>query len=221
MKRIVASFFLLGVYAVLAGCATTRGYTRLSIPEPAATVTQSLPKVIQIDSVRDARKFEVDPRDPSIPSLKPGEKYQLDAQQRGIAIGRKRDTWGKAMGDWVLEDGQTVETVTRELVATTLRSLGYQIGKPSSNQQTLEHVHIVIDQFWAWFTPGFWTATIEARIKTELQFSGPDGNRSLVVNGYGRNQVQTGREANWQLAYDRAFKDYEKNFREAMGSAGQ
>jgi len=219
MKRIVAAGVALAVFGMLGGCATTRGVTRLTVPEPASVVTQSSAKVVVIDSVRDAREFQVDPRDPSIPSLKPGEKYQLDAAQRETAIGRKRDTFGKAMGDWVLEDGQTVDSITRELLATTLRSLGYQVANASTGNANAERVNVVINQFWAWFTPGFWTATIEAKVKTQLQFSGPNGNKSIVVNGYGRNQVQTGREANWQLAYDRAFKDYEKNLREAMESS--
>lgn len=168
-----------------------------------------------IDAVEDAREFQIAPRDPSIPSLKQGQQYEMNAVQRETAIGRKRNTWGKAMGDWVLEDGQTVNSITRDLVATTLRNLGYQVedtpGDPSAT-----HVRVAIKQFWAWFTPGMWTATIEAKVQTQLQFSGADGNKSIVVNGYGRNQVQTGREANWQLAYDRAFMDYEKNLRGAM-----
>lgn len=216
MKRIVAAMLVLGVFVLLGGCATTRSYTRLTVPEPGAVVTQSAAKVIVIDGVRDAREFQADPRDPSIPSLKSGEQYKLDATQRETAIGRKRNTWGKAMGDWVLDGGQTVNSVTHELIATTLRSLGYKVESMSSAGPGSEHVNVVIDQFWAWFTPGFWTATIEAKVKTRLQFSGPDGSKSIVVNGYGRNQVQTGREANWQLAYDRAFKNYEKNLREAM-----
>jgi uncharacterized lipoprotein YajG len=216
MKRAIVPMLTLGVFALLAGCATTRGHTHLAVPEPAAAVAPSSTRVIVIDSVSDTREFQADPRDPSIPSLKPGEQYRLDAKQRETAIGRKRNTWGKAMGDWVLDDGQTVVSVTRDLVATTLRSLGYQVGSPSPDGPAPEHVKVVIDRFWAWFTPGLWTATIEAKVGTQLQFSGPAGNQSIVVNGYGRNQVQTGREANWQLAYDRAFKNYEKNLRQAM-----
>ncbi len=221
MKRIAGAIVASGLFVLLGGCATTRGYTRLTVPEPAAVVTQSSARMIVIDSVRDAREFQVDPRDPSVPSLKPGKQYQLDATQRETAIGRKRNTWGRAMGDWVLQDGQTVDSVTRELVATTLRSLGYRVGNAAADGANAEHVNVVINQFWAWFTPGFWTATIEAKLKTDLQFSGPEGSKSVVVDGYGRNQVQTGREANWQLAYDRAFKDYEKNLRGVMGGAAR
>ncbi len=73
-------------------------------------------------------------------------------------------------------------------------------------------------QFWAWFTPGFWSATIEAHIKTLLTIASPNGQRKVTVTGYGRNSVQTGREANWQLAYQRAFKDYLQHFNEAAAN---
>lgn len=216
MKRIVCAVGAMIVLGLLGGCATTRGYTSLAVPAPAAVVTPDPGKMVVIDSVRDAREFQADPRDPSIPSLKSGEQYQLDASHRGIAIGRKRNTWGRAMGDWVLENGQTVESLTRDLISSTLRGLGYTIGNASTATPGAEHVNVVINQFWAWFTPGFWTATIEAKVGTHLEFSGASGGKALDVTGYGRNQIQTGREANWQLAYDRAFKDYENNLRQAM-----
>lgn len=219
MKRIICATSALVVLVLLGGCATTRGYTRLAVPQPTAVVSPDPDKVVVIDNVQDAREFQVDPGDPSIPSLKSGAQYQLDASHRGIAIGRKRNTWGRAMGDWVLEDGQTVESLTRELVATTLRSLGYTVGDAGSAVAGPQHVNVVINQFWAWFTPGFWTATIEAKVKTHIQFSGPAGDKALDVTGYGRNQIQTGREANWQLAYDRAFRDYENHLREAVNSS--
>ena len=219
MKKVTCAIGALLVLALLGGCATTRGYTTLTVPQPAAILSPDPGKVVVIDAVQDAREFRAHPGDPSIPSLKSGEQYQLDAEHRGIAIGRKRNTWGRAMGDWVLKDGQTVESLTRELVSTTLRSLGYTVGDAGSAVAGSEHVNVVIDQFWAWFTPGLWTATIEAKVKTHIQFSGPFGNKAVDVTGYGRNQIQTGREANWQLAYDRAFKGYENNLRQAMDNS--
>lgn len=220
MKRIIGAVMALVALGLLGGCAITRSYTTLAVPSPAANITTNTSKVIVIDGVEDAREFQVDPRDPSIPSLKPGKEYALDANQRKSAIGRKRNGYGRALGDYMLKDGQTVESLTRDLVAATLGSLGYKVESAAASAPGAEHVSVTIHQFWAWVTPGFWTATIEAKLGTWLRFTGPDGDKSVEVKGYGRNQIQTGREANWQLAYDRAFKDYEKNLREAMrGSA--
>lgn len=216
MKRIISAVMALVALGLLGGCATTRSYTTLTVPSPAATITTTTPKVIVIDGVQDAREFQVDPRDPSIPSLKPGKEYALDANQRKSAIGRKRNTYGMALGDYMLKDGQTVESLTRDLVATTLRSLGYKVESTAGSAPDAEHVSVTVNQFWAWFTPGFWTATIEAKLETQLRFTGPTGDKSVEARGYGRNQIQTRREANWQLAYDRAFKDYEKSLRQAL-----
>jgi len=220
MKRIISAVIGLVALGLLGGCAMTRSYTTLTVPSPAATIATNTPKVIVIDAVQDAREFQVDPRDPSVPSLKSGKEYALDANQRKSAIGRKRNGYGMALGDYMLKNGQTVESLTRDLVAATLGSLGYRVERTADSAPDAEHVSVTIHQFWAWVTPGFWTATIEAKLGTQLRFTGHNGDKSVEVRGYGRNQIQTGREANWQLAYDRAFKDYEKNLREAIrGSA--
>jgi len=220
MTRIVRAFCTLVALGFLGGCATTRSYTTLTVPEPASAVTPSTGKIIVIDEVKDQRQFQADPGDPSIPSLKPGEQYQLNADQRKAAIGRKRGGFGNAMGDYMLEGNQTVETLTRDLISTSLRSMGYQIITQPNASSSAEHLSVAVDQFWEWFTPGFWTATLEARLKTRLAFSGPAGNKTIEVTGYGRNQIQTGREANWQLTYSRAFGDYEKNLQQAMPNSG-
>lgn len=220
MTRIIRALCALGVLILLGGCATTRSYTTLTVPSPASVVSSSQGKIVVIDQVRDQREFQVDPRDPSVPSLKEGADYQLNAEQRKAAIGRKRNGYGMAMGDYQLSSGQTVETLTHDLIATTLRSMGYQVSNGATAAPDAEHLNVIIHQFWAWMTPGFWTATIEAKLNTSLMFSGPSGEKSIEVAGYGRNQIQTGREANWQLTYDRAFRDYQKNLQQAMRNSG-
>jgi len=220
MTRTIRALCALGVLMLLGGCATTRSYTTLTVPSPASAVSSSPGKIVVINQVQDRREFQVDPRDPSIPSLKEGAGYQLSAEQRKAAIGRKRNTYGMAMGDYQLSGGQTVETLTHDLIATTLRSMGYQVSDEATTAQDAERLNVTIRQFWAWMTPGFWTATIEAKLDTSLTFSGPSGSKSIEVTGYGRNQIQTGREANWQLTYDRAFRDYQKNLQQAMSNSG-
>jgi hypothetical protein len=44
----------------------------------------------------------------------------LGAEVKARAIGRKRNTYGKALGDMVLEGGQTVEGVVREYLVIAL-----------------------------------------------------------------------------------------------------
>ena len=102
----------LGVASLLAGCATSRSV--LELPPAAPLAAASKPangKSVLIDNVSDRRLFEVNPGNPSEPSLDDAEK--IDAGIKLRAVGRKRNTFGKALGDLVLKDGQSVETVTR------------------------------------------------------------------------------------------------------------
>ena len=203
--------------ALLTGCATTRTYMPLDVPPPVAA---SADKVAVIDTVDDHRVFERDPGDPSTPSLKKGAKYALDADARKSAIARKRGGFGHAFGDILLQRGQTVETVTRALVTDGLAQQGYRVVDATAAPADAVHVKVDIRQFWAWFTPGFWAATIEARLDTLVSIDGPMGHRQATVKGYGRNAIQVAREANWQLAYQRAFEDYLTQFRDAAANTG-
>jgi hypothetical protein len=219
MKYLVRGIAACALLLLMSGCATTRSEMRLTIPAPGSAVMSGGQPLV-IDSVRDVRVFEADPRDPSTPSLKKGAKYALTAVGRKQAIARKRGGFGHAFGDILLPSDQNVESLTRQLLTNAFAAHGYNVVEAASAPPNATHVSADIQQFWAWFTPGFWSATIEAHIKTLLTIVGPQGQRKLAVKGYGRNSVQTGREANWQLAYQRAFEDYLKQFDEAADNNG-
>lgn len=219
MKYLIRGISACAVLLLMSGCAVTRSEMRLNVPAPGSGVVSGGQPLV-IDSVRDVRTFEADPRDPSTPSLKKGAKYALDAQGREQAIARKRNTYGHAMGDIVLPADENVETLTRQLLTNAFATRGYSVVNASAAPANATHVSADIQQFWAWFTPGFWSATMEAHIKTLLTIVSPQGQRKLTVTGYGRNSVQTGREANWQLVYQRAFEDYLKQFNEAAANNG-
>src|SRR5262249_16080917 len=123
-----------------------------------------------------------------------------------------------AIGDILLEDGQTVETLTRDLVADGFSRHGYQIvaaGAPAPADAL--HVNVTIDEFWAWFTPGMWTDDMEGKIHTEIRLG---SGRQLDVRAYGKNSGASGKEDNWREAYDRTFKDFQAKFDEAFGRSG-
>lgn len=214
LTRGVAACLLL---VLLSGCATTRSEMRLDVPDAGSAVVSGGEPVV-IDAVRDMRTFEADPDDPSTPSLKKGASYALTAEQRKQAIARKRGGFGHAFGDILLPPGQTVETVTRELLANAFAAHGYSVVDAAAAPADAPHVSVDIRQFWAWFTPGFWSASIEARIETLLTIDRPQGQRKVTVKGYGYNAIQIGRLANWQLAYQRAFADYLKQFDDAAAN---
>ncbi|MFC5526804.1 hypothetical protein ACFPPA_13765 [Rhodanobacter ginsengisoli] len=213
MKHLLQAAIACVVLAATAGCATTR--TRMHLDTPQVAGAASTGKVVVIDSVSDKRGFETDPDDPSTPSLKKGSSYALDAQQRTQAIARKRGGFGHAFGDILLQGDQSVNSVTRQLLTEALVSRGYTVVPANRAPADATHINVNIRQFWAWFTPGFWSASIEARINTLLSIDGANGHRQITIKGYGHNAIQVAREANWQLAYHRAFEDYLKQFDDA------
>lgn len=214
--RLASRLALLPCLLMLGACATSRSTLSLQLPQQGTYVTAD--KVAQIEAVTDARHFEEDPDDPSTPSLKKGAKYALDAAGREKAIARKRNGYGMAIGDIVLEGDATVTSLTRELVAQGLRERGYRVLAPGeAAPEGALPVRVAIKEFWAWATPGFWAGTIEARVRTGIELP---GGRNAEVVGYGENIVQTGRDLNWQQAYERAFADYREKLRAALQAAG-
>jgi len=211
-----ARWALLPFVLLLSACATSRSDLALRLPEQGTVVASG--KVAQIESVVDDRKFEDDPDEPSTPSLKKGSKYSLDATGRLKAIARKRNGYGMAIGDIMLEGDQTVDGLTRELVAQGLRERGYRVlAAGEAAPADVTPVRVSIKEFWAWATPGFWAGSIEARVRTAIDAG--DG-RNAEVSGYGENIVQSGRDLNWQEAYDRAFADYRAKLSAALQAAG-
>lgn len=217
MKHVVHGLVAAFALALMSGCATTRTQMSLEVP-PTSSAVVSGGKPVVIDTIHDTRVFETDPDDPSTPSLKKGASYALDATQRKQAIARKRGGFGKAFGDILLPPGENIETVTRKLLTNAFAARGYSVVDAASAPADAPHVSVDIRQFWAWFTPGFWSASIEAKLDTLLKIDSPQGHRQVTVKGYGHNAIQVAREANWQLAYQRAFEDYLKQFADAAGN---
>ena len=80
----------------------------IQLPSNSATVNAN-GKEIFIESVTDERIFQENPKSQDIPSLGLGGSANATEIIRKRAIGRKRNTYGKALGDILLEEGQTVE----------------------------------------------------------------------------------------------------------------
>lgn len=177
--------------ALATGCATSRGTLDVRgrmVQNPQNGIE------VKLGEVTDRRVFEHDPPMPSTPSLKDGQIENRSITSRAIA--RKRNTYGKALGDILLPEGRTVEEVGREVLTSGLRDSGFRVleeGEPGF--EAAVSLQAEIEKFWTWVTPGFWAVHVE--FETSIRVSGPidpfvDGEE---FRGYVRlgTQAATGR----------------------------
>lgn len=177
--RTCGALALLLATAILGGCAATRSEVKVAAPTvTTATVTKQ--KAVVIRSVRDERMFQATPSDPSTPSL--GSDGSSDAV-KARAIARKRNGYGQAMGDVLLQDGQSVTGLVRDNLAAAFRQAGYRVAPDlaSAGASPLV-VDVTIRKFWSWLTPGFSAITVRSHLETDVQVSGMAGTTTITAN---------------------------------------
>ena len=200
----IASLTLALFATLLSGCVTGQRSIALSAPQavPAAADGKG---TISITSVTDNRVFQNKPSHPSTPSIN-GDVATMTPGHKARMIGRQRNGFGKAMGDIALSNNDTVEQQARSLVETALTTRGWKITTEASAPNTAA---VSIDEFWAWFTPGAFTVAFEARVVCTITLAKAGGPpEKITIQGYGRNQGGAASNANWKLAYDRAYADF-------------
>ncbi|MBS0374784.1 MAG: hypothetical protein JSR73_09365 [Proteobacteria bacterium] len=226
MKRTIVLVLAITASTLLAGCATNRSELKVgqsptavaktgTTAAPPAAVTVPSKGIVWIRSVVDERVFEEKPSDASHPSLGFGGAAAATDEIRARAVGRKRNTFGKALGDILLANGQTVVGVVREALAGAFQAAGYQVapGDPGSGANALvADVHV--KEFWAWMRPGFWALSLNTRITTDVKFQGADA--PLPINTEATDSRQMATESAWLAVIDQALADYKAKATEAI-----
>lgn len=202
-KSIKISFLVLS--AILAGCATSRSEIKLAAPA-ASTVQAATGQVVVIRSVKDERVFEQEPGNPSTPSLGFEGANKASAELKLRAIARKRNGFGKALGDVMLEGNQTVESVVRDNLAASFEQAGYRVKSSGADYPSALIVDVRIKRFWAWMKPGFWSLTLSADIVTDLVLSGNVTPTTISVHAEDGRQLVT--DSAWMEIIDAALTDY-------------
>lgn len=201
MSRI---FVILLVASTLAACATSRSQIRA--PAPAADSAIAAPgsgPAVLIGDVVDARVFEERPPHPSTPSLGWGGAGAASADERARAVGRKRNTYGRALGDVLLEPGESVADLVREHLAAALRQAGYRVIDAPADDPAAIRVDVRIDRFWTWFQPGFWQVRLHGEITTQLSFRGRGDAIGIDVSEVDARQAAHDRA--WRQILDQAL----------------
>lgn len=202
--------------AALAGCATSR--SEISIDSPVAMpsgAAVSSGRTVVIRSVKDERAFELAPDEPSTPSLGFGGSDQASAEIKSRAIGRKRNSFGKALGDILLQPGQTVEGLIRENLSAALAQAGYQVKSADAAGPSPMIMDVRIKKFWAWTQPGFWAITLAANIETDLDLSGTTSPATIDVHAEDKRAAAT--ESAWTEIIIKALGEFRQ---QAAAKAG-
>ena len=204
MKKILT---LTAIAAFLAlfqtGCVVGRRTIALSIPA-ATTAAPAQKGTVYLEAVTDDRRFENKPAQPSTPSVD-GDVNAMSTEQRNMMIGRQRGGFGNAMGDIALPAGESVQKRTTALFEEALKRRGYAL---TSDAAAANKASISIKEFWAWFTPGMWSVSFEARITCVLSVKTTAGAKEITVTTQSYNGGQVASDANWQVAYERAFEEF-------------
>ena len=188
---------------VVTGCATSRSVVPVDVPVDRDSGAQN--GSIFIESVVDNRMFENAPRNPSTPSLGFEGASAASDEMKARAIGRKRNAYGKALGDVILPENQTVEELIRKYATAAFNDAGWQVVENASADQI---VAIQIDELWAWFKPGFWAITLNSNVSTTLTFVQNEVKIPVSVHVEDTRQMAT--ESAWKEIVEMALSEYRK-----------
>lgn len=200
--KLVSTLF---IAIAVTGCATSRSSLDVQIPKSQNTPSNG--KQVYINSVSDKRTFQVSPPNPDIPSLDPSEDQNEQVKLR--AIGRKRNGFGKALGDMLLKEGETVQSLTNQSIQQAFTEKGYTVL--NSKDQVTKDTYIVdanIQKFWAWMNPGFWQITLSSEISTDLAIKAPKGATSQQISVKAADGYQVATEANWTEIIQKSIQLY-------------
>lgn len=210
MKQRILALALLVPLVLLEGCATSRSEVRLASPPPAAArAPDANAPAVLIRSVKDERVFEQAPDEPSTPSLGFEGAAQATADIKARAIGRKRNSFGKALGDVLLQEGQTVAGVVRENLAAALTAAGYRVADEKTADPNALVVDVRIRKFWSWIQPGFWAITVAADIATDVDVTGASGPTTISAHVEDGRQIVT--EGAWLETLGKALQAWRQD----------
>ncbi|MCG2574308.1 YajG family lipoprotein [Acinetobacter sp. ME22] len=209
MKKIYLSIALLASMS-LTGCATSRGLIQLPAKPPVATSNsqQSSQHTAIITLVEDDRVFEEAPKTPDIPSLK-GGLAQATQDEKARAVARKRNGYGQALGDILLQEG-SVSQLVQQRVERALNQAGYQVlPNTEANKATANLVLTVkINKFWSWFQPGFSSIKIHSEIDSDL-LNNKTSSQPIHIYSKVTNSAQIANGTKWIANINQVLDDYE------------
>lgn len=217
MKNISSCIAIVLLGLNTSGCATNRSEVTLNTTANRAVVNvPSNGRKVVLKEVLDERSFQDGSSDPSVPSLGFEGSAQASAMVKERAVARKRNSFGKALGDVVLQEGQTVSKLVREVTTQALADAGYVVVSDVADAGGATSIDIKIRQFWSWMTPGFWSLTFENKIEAAL--NGGNG-KAVIINAYAQDSGQLGTDGAYISIVGKGLDDYRKKVTDWAKSA--
>jgi len=204
MKVLIKFVVSFAVVISLVGCATSRSV--LDIPPPSGQAGQPNNKRVFINSATDKRVFQSNPSSPDIPSLDPSE--DASDKIKLSAIGRKRNGFGKALGDILLKEEQTVESLSTDAIKQAFIEKGYTVVSRKDISKDTYIVDADIEKFWSWMNPGFTAITLSTEISTNLNIQKQGSNGKQKISVKASDSYQIGTENNWIEIINKALRLY-------------
>jgi hypothetical protein len=186
----------------LSACAATR--SEVAVPTQSAKQPDSGTAVVVLPPV-DARRFEAAPEAPSTPSLKLADQIN-NPQITSRALGRKRNGYGMAMGDVLLNPPQTASSLVGDAVKAGLRDAGYRVVDASDPAAaSAPRVNVRIEEFWTWITPGFGSIKLDNSTNLTLDGTLPSLPPGAKVNVHETKGYFVITESEWAPFIDSAL----------------
>lgn len=209
MRALKSVFLLLVFGALLSGCAIRGSEFDVPVaPVTKASVAPTKAKVAVVD-VRDLRQFVIDPRSPYIPSLEDDDVDNKAKTER--ALGRKRDTYGRAGGNVTLPPGKTVSGVVVQVLESALADKGYAVvQKGDDGYDTALPLSADIKEFWAWSNPGWMVRiTFESVIALTGPWPVPETEREVSAQAYYEGMLVA--PSDWEALLKNGTADLRQN----------
>jgi hypothetical protein len=164
------TLFILVLASVLTTACSTRTQVTIDSPPNVAANATGIP--VKIVEVRDSRQFTVNPSNPSLESLGNASDITNPAIT-ARAVGRLRNHFGHALGDYTLPEGKTVSGLVAEAARSALHEKGYRVvdGKSPDHGNALP-LALDVKHFWAWVRPGF--PSLEMRFNADVAVTGAE-----------------------------------------------
>jgi hypothetical protein len=123
------------------------------------------------------------------------------------------------MGDILLPEGRTVAGLVEEALTRSLQEAGYRVlTRAEGDSAGVIPVEADIEQFWAWFRPGFWQIAVE--VETRVRITAPLGRFQAgeEVRGFARVTGQAATSGTWLAAVKQGLDDFMRNVRDRLVS---